>query len=65
MKTRESAKTKRPALGSGKRFASLKKKLAARGATDPGALAGFIGRKKWGAKKMAKLSAKGRRRRAK
>ena len=48
-------------LGSGKRFASLKRSLAARGARDPGALAASIGRKKYGAKKMAKMSAKGRR----
>jgi hypothetical protein len=47
-------------LGSGARFKALKKKLAAKGATNPGALAGWIGRKKYGPKKMAKLSAKGR-----
>lgn len=47
-------------LGSGKRFAALKKKLAAKGASKPGALAAYIGRKKYGAKKFAKLSAKGR-----
>lgn len=50
----------KPKLGSGKRFSTLKKKLAARGANNPGALAAYIGRKKYGAKKMAKLSAKGR-----
>lgn len=51
----------KPALGSGARFAALKGKLASRpGVTNPGALAAFIGRKKYGKKKFAKLSAKGR-----
>src|SRR6184192_4275823 len=50
-----------PKLGSGARFAALKAKLASRpGVRDPGALAAAIGRKKYGAAKMAKLSAKGR-----
>jgi hypothetical protein len=56
--------TKKAKLGSGKRFAALKSKLAKKGARDPGALAASIGRKKLGAKKMAKLAAKGRRRKA-
>jgi len=48
-------------LGQGGRFAALKAKLAGRkGVTNPGALAASIGRKKYGAKKMAKMSAKGR-----
>lgn len=47
-------------LGSGKRFAALKKTLAAKGAKNPAALAASIGRKKYGAKKMASLAAKGR-----
>ena len=50
-------------LGSGERFAALKGKLAHRkGVTNPGALAGWIGRKKWGAAKMSSLAAAGRRR---
>ena len=49
-------------LGSGKRFAALKKKLAAKGASNPGALAASIGRKKYGKKKMSKWSASGRKR---
>ena len=49
-------------LGSGARFAALKSKLGARkGVTNPGALAAYIGRKKYGKTKFAKLSAKGRR----
>ena len=38
-------------------FANLKRQLAARGATDPGALAAYIGRRKYGAKGMGKLAA--------
>jgi hypothetical protein len=55
---------RKPKLGSGKRFKSLKGKLARRGVRNPGALAASIGRKKYGAKKMAKMSAAGRRRRS-
>mgnify|MGYP003603765585 CR=1 FL=1 len=47
-------------LGSGERFKALKGKLAKKGATNPAALAAYIGRKKYGAKKMARLSAGGR-----
>ena len=47
-------------LGTGTRFAKLEKTLASKGAKNPGALAAFIGRKKYGAKKFAQLSAKGR-----
>lgn len=56
-KESEMAKAK---LGSGARFKSLKTKLASKGARNPGALAAYIGREKYGAAKMAKLSAKGR-----
>lgn len=41
-------------LGQGGRFAALAKK------TGSNALAAFIGRKKYGAKKMASMSVKGR-----
>lgn len=47
-------------LGTGERFKALVKKLRAKGATDPKALAAFIGRKKYGAKRMAEMSAAGR-----
>lgn len=50
----------KPKLGSGKRFASLKNKLGKAGASDPGALAAYIGRKKYGAKKFNKLAQKGK-----
>lgn len=47
-------------LGQGGRFAALKNKLAKQGATDPGALAASIGRKKYGAKKFNGMAAKGK-----
>ena len=54
---------RKPKLGSGKRFASLKRSLKRKGIRNPGALAASIGRRKYGKKKFAKLSAAGRRRR--
>jgi len=51
----------KPKLGSGGRFAALKKTLAARGVRDPGALAAAIGRKKYGRRAYAAMSAAGRR----
>lgn len=53
---------KKPRLGSGKRFAALTKEVAAKGATNPKAVAAWIGRKKYGATKMAKMAAAGRKR---
>ena len=47
-------------LGSGARFKALTKKVAKKGATNPRALAAWIGRKKYGAKKFASLGAKGK-----
>ena len=48
-------------LGSGARFKALEGKLSHRkGIHNPGALAAYIGRKKYGAKKFAQLSAHGR-----
>lgn len=47
-------------LGQGGRFAALKQKLAKKGASNPGALAAWIGRKKYGAKKFSHLSAMGK-----
>lgn len=57
---------KKPPLGSGERFKSLTKKLQARGhsASSARAIAASIGRKKYGAKKMAQLAARGRKRRS-
>lgn len=50
----------KPPLGSGERFKKLEGSLMNRGAKDPAALAAWIGRKKYGAKKFASLSAKGK-----
>lgn len=48
-------------LGQGGRFAALKATLAKKpGIKNPGALAAAIGRKKYGAARMAKMSAAGR-----
>ncbi len=48
-------------LGQGGRFAALKSKLSGRkGVYNPAGLAAFIGRKKYGSKKFAGLSSKGR-----
>lgn len=44
----------------GTRFKALKRKLAARGDKNPAALAAWIGRKKYGKKKMEKLSLAGK-----
>jgi hypothetical protein len=58
-----------PKLGSGGRFKALESKLSARmrhhangnkEVHDPAALAAYIGRKKYGAAKMAKMSSAGR-----
>lgn len=51
---------KKPPLGSGERFKQLTKKLAAKGAENPKALAAYIGRKKYGSSKMSKMAAAGR-----
>lgn len=56
---------RKPKLGSGKRFQKLERSIAARGdVRDPAAVAASIGRKKYGAKKMAKLAAAGRKKMA-
>jgi hypothetical protein len=53
----------KPKLGSGQRFKNLTRMIAAKGnVRDPAAVAAAIGRKKYGAKKMASMSAAGRKR---
>lgn len=60
---KKAAKKKSMKLGGGGRFAKLKAALAKRGdISDPGALAAWIGRKKYGKKKFQKMAAKGRKR---
>lgn len=51
-------------LGSGKRFKKLSASLAKKGARNSDALAAHIGRKKFGKKKMAQMSAAGRRKKS-
>lgn len=47
-------------LGSGKRFKAVEAEAKATGARNPAAVAAAAGRKKYGAKGMAKLSKAGR-----
>jgi len=54
----------KPALGSGKRFAAVEASARASGARNPAAVAAAAGRKKYGEKKMAAMSAAGRKRKA-
>jgi hypothetical protein len=50
-------------LGSGERFKELEGKLAhKKGVENPGALAAYIGRQKYGAGKMAKMATAGKHR---
>lgn len=53
----------KPKLGSGARFQKLKNQLSGKKSVkNPGALAAFIGRKKFGDKKMGQLSQAGKKR---
>lgn len=55
------AKSMKP--GGGGRFAAMKRKLSHRpGVKNPGALAAYIGRRKYGAKRMARMAKRGKRR---
>ena len=47
-------------LGTGARFKAVERAAAASGAKNPAAVAAAVGRKKYGAKKFAKLAARGR-----
>ena len=53
---------RKPKLGSGARFKAVEASARASGARDPKAVAAAVGRKKYGAKKMAQLAAAGRKR---
>jgi hypothetical protein len=57
---------KKPKLGSGKRFASIEHKVEGEGYSkeSAGAIAASIGRKAHGAKKMASLAAKGKKKKS-
>ena len=52
-------------LGQGGQFAALKKKLAKKGASNPAALAAYIGRRSEGKAKFQAQAAAGRRRASK
>lgn len=52
----------RAKLGSGARFRAVEESARESGARDPAAVAAAVGRKKYGAAKMAKLASAGRRR---
>jgi len=54
--------SKQPKLGSGERFKKLANKFAKRGIENPKGLAAYIGREKYGEKKMEKLAENGRKR---
>lgn len=58
------AKKREPKLGSGKRFKAVAASARKSGARNPNAVAAAVGRKKYGAKRMAKMAAAGRRRAA-
>lgn len=45
----------KPKLGTGERFRQLEGSLSRRGVRNPAALAAYIGRKKYGAKRFAAL----------
>jgi hypothetical protein len=49
-------------LGDGKRFKTITKKLRAKNAKNPDGLAAYLGRKKYGEARFARLSAIGRER---
>ena len=51
---------KKPKLGSGARFKKLEKSLSKKSVKAPGALAAYIGRKKFGKKRFQKLAVKGK-----
>jgi len=50
----------KPPLGEGGRFAALKEGLAKKGAKSPGALAAWIGRRKYGKKRFQTMSVAGK-----
>ena len=53
-------RAKKKPLGEGSRFQAIAKSAKLGGAKKPEAVAAFVGRKKYGPKKMARLAAQGR-----
>lgn len=64
MAGKRSSKRKTPKLGTGKRFKAVAASAAKSGARDPNAVAAAVGRRKYGAAKMAALAKAGRKRAA-
>lgn len=62
IKTKGKYKGKSNKLGGGGRFKQVEDKARANGASNPAAVAAAVGRKKYGAKKMAKMASAGRKR---
>ncbi len=54
--------SKKPPLGSGKRFAAIEKAAAKSGASNPAAVAAAAGIRKYGKAKMEKMAQAGKRR---
>jgi hypothetical protein len=52
--------TKKPKLGSGKRFEKIEESAKKSGAKNPAAVAAAAGIKKYGVKKMEKMAQKGK-----
>ena len=59
------AAKKKPKLGTGARFKAVAASAKKGGARNPNAVAAVVGRRKYGAKRMAKMAAAGRKRKAK
>ena len=57
--------TRKPKLGSGKRFAAIEEKARAAGYDNPAAVAASVGIKKYGVKKMTKLAQAAKKRKKK
>jgi len=53
-------KAKKKPVGEGSRFKAVEAEAKAGGARDPGAVAAAIGRRKYGAARMARMAAAGR-----
>lgn len=60
MATKKAKPNPKAKLGAGGRFAAVEAAAKKSGAKNPAAVAAAVGRKKYGAKRMSKMAAKGR-----
>jgi len=60
MATKKAKPNPKAKLGAGGRFAAVEAAAKKSGAKNPAAVAAAMGRKKYGAKRMSKMAAKGR-----